>query len=202
MTRITKAALTIVLTLSLVLVLGLAALAANEQQLHQNATTTAMGKCVACHGNKASSASLSASVATAHKLHMRSSLKTVRFGQCQLCHIAADELNDSGASLRKQVSPVKCLSCHGTFVTSPKDASGNVVLVNGVPAHQGVTVTSTNCLDSGCHNSRAEVRKAHRAAKAPVSAKAARIAYCADCHGGSASVPALFSTEETNPATW
>jgi hypothetical protein len=190
MTRLTKAALTIVLALSLLFVLGLGAVAANEQQLHQNATTTAMGKCVACHGNKASSQSLSASVATAHKLHMRSSLKTVRFGQCQLCHIAADELNDSGASLRKQVSPVKCLSCHGTFT------------LTNVPQHAGVTAASTNCLDSGCHNSRAEVRKAHRAAKAPVSAKAARIAYCADCHGGSASVPALFSTEETNPATW
>ena len=186
-----KLVITVALTALLVLVLGLGAVAANEADLHKNSGTTAMGKCVACHGNKAMSQSLTAAVATAHKTHMRGTTKTLRFGTCNTCHASADTLNDSGAALRKQVSPTKCLSCHGTFVAS---VTGN--------AHNGVVATSTNCLDSNCHNSRAEVRKAHRAAKAPVTAKAARIAYCANCHGGSSSVPSLYSTEETNPATW
>ena len=193
MKRSLKIALISTLTLVLSLVLGLAAYGAtaNESDLHKNSATTAMGKCVACHGNKAMSQSLSASVTTAHKTHMRGPSKLTRFGTCNMCHTATDELNSSGASLGKQVSPVKCLSCHGTFVTS---------VTNN--AHAGVTAASTNCLNANCHNSRAEVRKAHRAAKAPVTAKAARIAYCANCHGGNVSVPALYSMEETNPATW
>jgi len=189
MTRITKTAFIAVLALTLLFVLGLGAVAANENQTHLSATTTAMGKCVACHGNKAMSQSLNVTVATAHKLHMRGTTRTMRFGQCQLCHKAADEINDSGSSIRKQVSSTKCLSCHGTFTAA-------------VVEHATSSATATDCLNSACHNSRAEVRKAHRAAKAPVTAKAARIAYCADCHGGSTAVPAIFAAEETNPATW
>jgi hypothetical protein len=183
---ISAAALLAILVL---LLSGTMIASANELQLHESSATTAMGSCVQCHGNKAMSKSLSASVATAHKLHMRSPTDLMYLGVCNLCHKSTDTLNDSGASVRKQVSAVKCLSCHGTFTAS-------------VPQHAGVAATSTNCLKSGCHNSEAVVRLAHTKAKAPVTAKAARIAYCSYCHGGNSSVPALYSAEETNPAIW
>ena len=193
MKRFATLGITLTLAALLILVLGLgaAASAANEANLNKNSGTIGSGQCVACHGNKAAAKSLDASVLAAHKIHYRGPSKVMHIGKCNTCHATIDTLNDSGASLRKQVSATKCLSCHGTFVAT---VTGN--------AHNGVVATSTNCLDAACHNSRAEVRKAHRAAHAPVSAKSARIAYCSDCHGGNLSVPALYAAEETNPATW
>ena len=178
---------TFAFALVVLLVLGLGAYAVNRVDTHKNSGTEASGKCVACHGNKAVSRTLDPNVLSAHRLHLRSPNKVLRFRMfCNRCHISTDEVEESGASLRKQVSSDICLRCHGTFRTT------------GISAHNGVSPTDTTCLNSGCHNSRAEVRRDHRAAKAPVTSKAARIEYCSKCHGG---LP-LFAVEETNPATW
>ena len=190
MKRTAKVAFVATLAALLTLVLGLGALAATDTTLHKNSTTTATGICVACHGNVATSKSLSPStVVTAHKLHMRSPQRLARFVMCTTCHKSTDKINDSGANLRKQVASQMCLACHGQFRTT------------GVSQHTGYTVAS-NCLAAGCHNSRAEVRADHRADHAPVTAKAARAQYCADCHGGSTSVPAFLSAEETDTTIW
>lgn len=81
---------------------------------HQDLTKVTSDQCVSCHGNKADEKSLNPDIKTPHAIHIPI-LK-----ECNTCHKKADLLEESAATLRKQVDPQVCYSCHGPSGPGPQ----------------------------------------------------------------------------------
>lgn len=63
--------------------------------------------CAACHGSRAAELARDGTTPSYHKRH--SALG------CVMCHATTDLTEESGAHLRKQVSPASCLGCHTQY---------------------------------------------------------------------------------------
>lgn len=81
---------------------------------HQDLTKIASAQCISCHGNKAEEKSLNPDIKTPHAIHIP------MLKECNTCHKKADLLEGSAATLRKQVDPQVCNSCHGPNGTGPQ----------------------------------------------------------------------------------
>lgn len=158
----------------------------NNVQTHLTSGTISQSECSACHQEV-----LERGGYDAHYLKRVRGRGLAFFDKgasnydgCGKCHQATDLLAESAASLRKQVDPAFCLSCHGAF-TASKHAS-----VDYPAASCGLGVG--NCHSPG---SLKDPAPAHQGRTYINQIIASASAFCLDCHGGRK----LYSTsEETN----
>jgi hypothetical protein len=69
--------------------------------------------CRACHGDRRHEASADPAIRPWHAISAHAS------STCTWCHRSVDLVNQSGATLRKQVNVALCVSCHPRFPTYP-----------------------------------------------------------------------------------
>jgi hypothetical protein len=69
-------------------------------------------QCTSCHGDRKQELGTDGKTKTSHALHLSSPL--LKFS-CVFCHPTVDLRQGSAATLRKQVSPELCASCHSAW---------------------------------------------------------------------------------------
>lgn len=133
--------------------------AENLIPVHLNAASVSSEKCKGCH-DVTKETSLKPDIKTAHVVHLSSGI--LKF-ECNTCHKSVDLNEISSASLRRQVDPEFCTTCHSPFSTkmepANKDKDCTVCHSNWKEKMAGATfvnlsaVTSKDCY--GCHGGRA-----------------------------------------------